>query len=160
METTINFVFAYSLSTLFLIFVTVSSLTHLWINNKKFNVNYKLMMWIFVPISLLSMFSIIFSFEFRPNQVWPSTAIFLALSVVSGTFKSLFPRNNKSVDADSIREVLGKFTPKYPSDSTENNNIFRWHIQLDMLALIGLWVFILLDHTALPWILEGVSLSR
>lgn len=160
MEAILNFIFAYPLSMLFLFFVAISSFSHLFVNNKVFGYDYKLIMWVFVPISLLSLFTILFCFEFRQTQVWSAVGIFICQSLISGVFKMIFPRRVYLHNVSEVAEVLGKFTPKYPEDQTPNGKKFDWHVKMDILALLGLWVFIFFDWKILPWIWEGLSLSR
>jgi hypothetical protein len=147
METIMKITFMYPFSLMFLSFVASLSLHHLWVNNKAFNEDYKLVIWPFVLCSIVILFSVLYYFVGDFYRYIP-TGIFLGLSYISSEFKSSFPR---TTNGDNLKEVFGRYTPKFPV--TRNSwDVKMWHLKMDMLALIGLWVFILLDCKVIPWI--------
>lgn len=147
METILKITFMYPLSLTFFSLVASLSLHHLWVNNKAFSDDYKLVIWPFVLCSIVILFSVLYSFVGDFYKYMP-TGIFLGLSYISSEFKIFFPR---TVNGEDLKEVFGKHTPKFPV--TRNSwDVKMWHIKMDVLAIVGLWVFIFLDCKVVPWI--------
>jgi hypothetical protein len=112
------------------------------------------MMWTFVPVTTLSLFSILYCFYTEKDFV-VSVGLFAALIYISSLFKSLFGRAKISADEVRVTEVLYRFTPRYP-DESNFSRVQCWHMSMDMLAFAGLWVTVFFESWVLPWIVEMI----
>jgi hypothetical protein len=111
-----------------------------------------------VPTMLVFMTLVVYSFFDKEGAPFPYIVpLTLLISLLFGGIKSIVPRSDYN---DGVIEVLGVFTPKYPSEEDTFWNRYEWHQKMDMLAFLGLSIFIFLDWKILPWIWEGLSLSR
>lgn len=111
-------------------------------------------MWSFVPMTIISLFSVIYCF-YVEKDLAISMGTFAALVYLSSVLKSSVKRAKTVDDESRITEVLYSFTPKYPGES-DISKVQCWHLSLDVLAFVGLWVFVFVELQVLPWIVEMI----
>lgn len=154
METIFGLLSVYPISLYFLFIVALCSVNHLMENHKFLDGRYGLIMWVSVPITTISLFSVIYCF-YVEKYLAISMGTFAALVYLSSILKSSVKRSKTADDEGRITEVLYRLTPEYPGES-DISKVQCWHLSLDILALIGLWFFILVESWMLPWIVAMI----
>jgi hypothetical protein len=153
MENLTNLLSVYWMTAFFLVVVVIASVSHLLENRKIFSAEYALVMWIFTPLTILSLFYVLYA-HYSEKNIALSICLFFPLAYVSSFVKSCFRRTVNWGDEKNVKEVFHKLTPSYPGDSTNPMMVKCWHMSIDILAFVGLWFSILIESKALPWLVS------